>query len=94
LLDGLNGPRHQPQPFLSFLIVRHHFINLVPERFRQKGMAMGVVARPGSLARRRTHRTPMIDHKPILLVEDDDLDAKTVQRALKELHLINPLLRT
>ncbi len=32
-------------------------------------------------------------HKSILLVEDDDLDAKTVKRALNELHVANPLVR-
>ncbi len=31
--------------------------------------------------------------KPVLLVEDDDLDAKTVARAFKELHVTNPLAR-
>lgn len=31
--------------------------------------------------------------KPILLVEDDDLDARTVQRALRELHVANPVAR-
>jgi CheY-like chemotaxis protein len=35
----------------------------------------------------------MTNKKPLLLVEDDDLDAKTVQRALKELHLTDPLAR-
>jgi CheY-like chemotaxis protein len=35
----------------------------------------------------------MINNKPLLLVEDDDIDAKTVQRALKELHVTNPLAR-
>ncbi len=35
----------------------------------------------------------MTNHKSILLVEDDDLDAKTVQRALKELHVTNPVTR-
>jgi CheY-like chemotaxis protein len=35
----------------------------------------------------------MTNHKSILLVEDDDLDAKTIQRALKELHVTNPLVR-
>lgn len=29
--------------------------------------------------------------KPILLIEDDQLDAMTVRRALKELHVTNPL---
>jgi len=29
--------------------------------------------------------------KPLLLVEDDSVDAMTVKRALKELHVINPL---
>lgn len=32
-----------------------------------------------------------ISSKPILLVEDDQVDAKTVKRALKELHVVNPL---
>jgi len=32
-------------------------------------------------------------NKPILLVEDDDVDAKSVRRALKELHVVNPLAR-
>jgi CheY-like chemotaxis protein len=32
-----------------------------------------------------------ITNKPILLVEDDQVDAMTVQRALKELHVTNPL---
>jgi CheY-like chemotaxis protein len=31
--------------------------------------------------------------KPVLLVEDDDLDVKTVRRAFKELHVTNPLAR-
>ncbi len=31
--------------------------------------------------------------KNILIVEDDDLDAATVQRALKELHVTNPMQR-
>jgi CheY-like chemotaxis protein len=35
----------------------------------------------------------MTNDKPLLLVEDDDLDAKTVQRALRELHVTNPLAR-
>lgn len=30
--------------------------------------------------------------KCILLVEDDQIDAKTVQRALRELHVLNPLV--
>ena len=29
--------------------------------------------------------------RPILLVEDDDVDAMTVKRALKEIHITNPL---
>jgi CheY-like chemotaxis protein len=33
----------------------------------------------------------MDKRKPILLVEDDDLDAKTVRRAMKELHVANPV---
>lgn len=32
-----------------------------------------------------------ITTRPILLVEDDTVDAKTVRRALKELHVVNPL---
>jgi CheY-like chemotaxis protein len=32
-----------------------------------------------------------IKNKPILLVEDDSVDAMTVRRALKELHVANPL---
>lgn len=35
----------------------------------------------------------MNQYKSILLVEDDDLDAKTVKRALTELHVANPLVR-
>lgn len=35
----------------------------------------------------------MNNDKSILLVEDDDLDARTVTRALKDLHVTNPLLR-
>jgi CheY-like chemotaxis protein len=31
--------------------------------------------------------------KAILLVEDDDVDAMTVRRALKELHVVNPLVQ-
>jgi len=34
----------------------------------------------------------MIDNKPILLLEDDKVDAMTVKRALKELHVINDLI--
>lgn len=33
-----------------------------------------------------------ITNKPILLVEDDQVDAMTVRRALKELHVLNPLV--
>jgi len=33
-----------------------------------------------------------ITNKPILLVEDDQVDAMTVKRALKELHVTNPLV--
>ncbi|MBZ0095231.1 MAG: response regulator [Sulfuricella sp.] len=33
-----------------------------------------------------------ITSKPILLVEDDQIDAMTVKRALKELHVTNPLV--
>lgn len=32
-------------------------------------------------------------NKPILLIEDDDVDAMTVRRALRELNVINPLER-
>lgn len=32
-----------------------------------------------------------IKNKPILLVEDDQVDAMTVRRSLKELHVTNPL---
>jgi CheY-like chemotaxis protein len=31
--------------------------------------------------------------KPILLVEDDTVDAMTVKRALKEINVVNPLVR-
>ncbi|HYG35170.1 MAG TPA: response regulator [Clostridia bacterium] len=34
----------------------------------------------------------MMPSKAILLVEDDDVDAKTVKRALRELSLTNPLV--
>lgn len=33
-----------------------------------------------------------IANKPILLVEDDEVDAMTVKRALKDLHVTNPLV--
>lgn len=36
----------------------------------------------------------MINDKAILLVEDDDVDAKTVRRALQDLNVSNPLDRT
>ena len=32
--------------------------------------------------------------RPVLLVEDDDVDAMTVKRALKELNVTNPLVHT
>ena len=35
----------------------------------------------------------MIDNKPLLLVEDDDLDAKKVERAFRELQVANPVAR-
>ncbi len=35
----------------------------------------------------------MIDEETILLVEDNDLDARSAQRALQELHVTNPLVR-
>lgn len=34
-----------------------------------------------------------ISNKPILLVEDDQVDVMTVARALKELHVTNPLVQ-
>jgi len=34
-----------------------------------------------------------ISNKPILLVEDDQVDVMTVTRALKELHVTNPLVQ-
>jgi CheY-like chemotaxis protein len=34
----------------------------------------------------------MRNSKPILLVEDDNVDAKTVKRAVKELRIANPLV--
>ncbi|MCB9015957.1 MAG: response regulator [Lentimicrobiaceae bacterium] len=34
----------------------------------------------------------MIKNKPILLVEDDMIDAMTVKRALKELNILNPVV--
>ena len=33
-----------------------------------------------------------ISNKPILLVEDDIVDVMTIRRALKELHVLNPVL--
>jgi CheY-like chemotaxis protein len=33
-----------------------------------------------------------ITNKPILLVEDDQVDTMTVKRALKEIHVTNPLV--
>lgn len=35
----------------------------------------------------------MRDCRPILLLEDDTVDAMTVKRALKDLHVLNPLVR-
>ena len=34
-----------------------------------------------------------ISNRPILLVEDDQVDVMTVRRALKELHVTNPLVQ-
>ena len=34
----------------------------------------------------------MRDSKPVLLVEDDNIDAMTVKRALKDLKVTNPLV--
>jgi CheY-like chemotaxis protein len=36
----------------------------------------------------------MRDFKPILLLEDDTVDAMTVKRALKDIKVTNPLVRT
>ena len=36
----------------------------------------------------------MRDCKPILLLEDDTVDAMTVKRALKDINVTNPLVRT
>jgi CheY-like chemotaxis protein len=36
----------------------------------------------------------MRDSKPILLLEDDTVDAMTVKRALKDIKVLNPLVRT
>ena len=33
-----------------------------------------------------------ITNKPILLVEDDSVDVMTIKRALKEIHVINPVV--
>ena len=33
-----------------------------------------------------------ITNKPILLIEDDQVDTMTVKRALKEIHVTNPLV--
>ena len=35
----------------------------------------------------------MRNSKPVLLVEDDSVDAMTVKRALKDIHVTNPLVR-
>ncbi|MGF6267268.1 CheY-like chemotaxis protein [Paraburkholderia youngii] len=32
-------------------------------------------------------------NKPILVVEDDDVDVMTIRRALKEIHVVNPVIR-
>lgn len=32
-------------------------------------------------------------NKPILVVEDDDVDVMTIRRALKEIHVVNPVVR-
>lgn len=34
----------------------------------------------------------MLETAPILLVEDDKIDAKTIMRALQEIHIINPII--
>lgn len=33
------------------------------------------------------------NHQPILLIEDDDVDAEAVERSLQDLHVTNPLAR-
>lgn len=33
-----------------------------------------------------------ISNKPILLVEDDQVDVMTIRRALKEIHVVNPVI--
>jgi CheY-like chemotaxis protein len=35
-----------------------------------------------------------ITNKPILLVEDDQVDVMTIRRALKEIHVVNPVVHT
>jgi CheY-like chemotaxis protein len=36
----------------------------------------------------------MRNSKPVLLVEDDSVDAMTIKRAFKDLHIANPLVHT
>ena len=36
----------------------------------------------------------MRNFKPVLLVEDDDIDAMTVKRAMKDLNVANPVIHT
>ena len=36
----------------------------------------------------------MRNHKPVLLVEDDNIDAMTVKRSFKDLKILNSLVRT
>ena len=43
---------------------------------------------------KRKGKGKMRDSKPILLLEDDTVDAMTVKRALKDIKVINPLVRT
>ena len=33
-----------------------------------------------------------ISNKPLLLVEDDQVDVMTIRRALKEIHVVNPII--
>ncbi len=34
-----------------------------------------------------------VSHRPILIIDDDDVDVMTIRRALKELHVSNPVNR-
>src|SRR5207237_5356552 len=54
-------------------------------RRASRGFAGGCAAHRG--------RPGMRNNAPILLVEDDEIDAATVERALRELHVVNPFAR-